>query len=428
MGEDREIKIHKAKVIKLRKFYFRGVIENKTVRIEKAVLAGLVTRQQTEEQLTEYLDELEFLAATAGISTVKKFWQKLPMPDNKTFLGKGKAEEIAAYIEEKQVDLLIIDDEISPSQLRNLEQLVKRKVLDRSMLILEIFSNRAQTVQARTQVELAQLQYMLPRLKGMWTHLERQRGGTGTRGGAGEKEIETDRRMAEKKISLLKQKLKEIDKQNETRRKNRAEMIRVALVGYTNVGKSTLMNVLAKEQVFAENKLFATLDTTVRKVVFNAVPFLLSDTVGFIRKLPHHLVESFKSTLDEAIEADILLHVVDISHAAFQDQMHVVNSILEEIGAKDKPVIIVFNKMDLYEAKNFDEFLPLDVKKSMLLELENSWMARTNENAIFVSATQNRNTGDLRHLIFEKVRKLYLERFPYKAGYWHDYLNVETEQ
>jgi GTP-binding protein HflX len=261
----------------------------------------------------------------------------------------------------------------------------------------------------------------------MWSHLDRVKGGIGMKG-AGEKEIETDRRIAEKKISQLKLKLKEIDKQNEVRRKNRAEMIRVALVGYTNVGKSTLMNLLAKEEVFAENKLFATLDTTVRKVVFNAVPFLLSDTVGFIRKLPHHLVESFKSTLDEAIEADILLHVVDISHAAFQDQMHVVNSILEEIGAKDKPVIIVFNKMDLYEAKNFDEFLPLDVKKSMLLELENSWMARTNENAIFVSATQNRNTGDLRHLIFEKVRKLYLERFPYKAGYWHDFLNIAPSE
>ncbi|MFN8278384.1 MAG: GTPase HflX [Chitinophagales bacterium] len=399
------------------------MIENKTVRIEKAVLAGLVTRQQTEEQLTEYLDELEFLAATAGISTVKKFWQKLPMPDNKTFLGKGKAEEIAAYIEEKQVDLLIIDDEISPSQLRNLEQLVKRKVLDRSMLILEIFSNRAQTVQARTQVELAQLQYMLPRLKGMWTHLERQRGGTGTRGGAGEKEIETDRRMAEKKISLLKQKLKEIDKQNETRRKNRAEMIRVALVGYTNVGKSTLMNVLAKEQVFAENKLFATLDTTVRKVVFNAIPFLLSDTVGFIRKLPHHLVESFKSTLDETLEADILLHVVDISHNAFEEQMRVVNEILEELGAKDKPVIIVFNKMDLYEQKKFDEFLPAEIKKSLLKELQDSWMAKTNDNVIFMSATQNRNTSELREKIFEKVKLLYLQRYPYKAGYWHDWMN-----
>jgi len=401
--------------------------ETSSIHIERAVLIGISTKTQNEEQTREYLDELEFLALTSGAETVKRFWQNLPHPDHKTYLGKGKLEEVANYVANVGVDLVIIDDEISPSQQRNIEKVVKCKVLDRSMLILDIFAQRARTVQARTQVELAQLQYMLPRLKGMWSHLDRVKGGIGMKG-AGEKEIETDRRIAEKKISQLKLKLKEIDKQNEVRRKNRAEMIRVALVGYTNVGKSTLMNLLAKEEVFAENKLFATLDTTVRKVVFNAVPFLLSDTVGFIRKLPHHLVESFKSTLDEAIEADILLHVVDISHSAFQDQMHVVNSILEEIGAKDKPVIIVFNKMDLYEAKNFDEFLPLDVKKSMLLELENSWMARTNENAIFVSATQNRNTGDLRHLIFEKVRKLYLERFPYKAGYWHDYLNVETEQ
>lgn len=401
--------------------------ETSSIHIERAVLIGISTKTQNEEQTREYLDELEFLALTSGAETVKRFWQNLPHPDHKTYLGKGKLEEVANYVANVGVDLVIIDDEISPSQQRNIEKVVKCKVLDRSMLILDIFAQRARTVQARTQVELAQLQYMLPRLKGMWSHLDRVKGGIGMKG-AGEKEIETDRRIAEKKISQLKLKLKEIDKQNEVRRKNRAEMIRVALVGYTNVGKSTLMNLLAKEEVFAENKLFATLDTTVRKVVFNAVPFLLSDTVGFIRKLPHHLVESFKSTLDEAIEADILLHVVDISHPAFQDQMHVVNSILEEIGAKDKPVIIVFNKMDLYEAKNFDEFLPLDVKKSMLLELENSWMARTNENAIFVSATQNRNTGDLRHLIFEKVRKLYLERFPYKAGYWHDFLNIAPSE
>jgi len=401
--------------------------ETSSIHIERAVLIGISTKTQNEEQTREYLDELEFLALTSGAETVKRFWQNLPHPDHKTYLGKGKLEEVANYVANVGVDLVIIDDEISPSQQRNIEKIVKCKVLDRSMLILDIFAQRARTVQARTQVELAQLQYMLPRLKGMWSHLDRVKGGIGMKG-AGEKEIETDRRIAEKKISQLKLKLKEIDKQNEVRRKNRAEMIRVALVGYTNVGKSTLMNLLAKEEVFAENKLFATLDTTVRKVVFNAVPFLLSDTVGFIRKLPHHLVESFKSTLDEAIEADILLHVVDISHSAFQDQMNVVNSILEEIGAKDKPVIIVFNKMDLYEAKNFDEFLPLDVKKSMLLELENSWMARTNENAIFVSATQNRNTGDLRHLIFEKVRKLYLERFPYKAGYWHDFLNIAPSE
>jgi GTPase len=396
------------------------LIDNTTVQIPKAVLVGLVNSRQTEEQTKEYLDELEFLAHTAGIVTLKKYSQRLAQPDNRSYLGKGKLEEIAAYCELKQIDWVIIDDEISPSQHRNIEQVVKCKVMDRSMLILDIFDSRAQTVQARTQVELAHLQYMLPRLKGMWTHLERQRGGTGTRGGAGEKEIETDRRMAEKKIALLKHKLKEIDKQNGVRRQRRAEMIRVALVGYTNVGKSTLMNLLAKEQVFAENKLFATLDTTVRKVVFNAIPFLLSDTVGFIRKLPHHLVESFKSTLDETLEADILLHVVDISHGAFEDQIQVVHGILEELGAKDKPIIMIFNKMDLYEVKQFDPYMPQDVKRSMLAELEDSWMARTNDNAIFVSAIQNRNTALLREKIFSKVKELYLQRYPYKAGYWQD--------
>ncbi|MBK7148144.1 MAG: GTPase HflX [Bacteroidetes bacterium] len=401
----------------------KELFDNTYVHQETAVLVAVSTKSQTEEQTTEYLDELEFLAMTAGIHTLKRFTQNLPHPDNKSYLGKGKLEEISRYVEDKGADLVIIDDEISPSQQRNIEQIVKKKVMDRSMLILEIFSNRAQTVQARTQVELAQLQYMLPRLKGMWTHLERQRGGTGTRGGAGEKEIETDRRMAEKKISALKEKLKEIDKQNFVRRKNRGEMIRVALVGYTNVGKSTLMNLLAKEQVFAENKLFATLDTTVRKVTFNAVPFLLSDTVGFIRKLPHHLVESFKSTLDEALEADILLHVVDISHPAFEDQMNVVNDILKELKCEDKPVIVIFNKMDLYEQKKFDEYLPSDIKASLLSELKESWMGKTHDNCIFVSAIQNRNTSDLRELLFQKVKKLYLERYPYKAGYLTDWQN-----
>ncbi len=401
--------------------------DNTIVHIETAVLVALVTKEQTEEQTNEYLDELEFLAETDGVKTLKRFTQKLPHPDNKTYLGKGKLEEIKKFVEEKNVDLILIDDEISPSQQRNIEEVLKKRVLDRSMLILDIFAQRARTVQAKTQVELAQLQYMLPRLKGMWTHLERQRGGTGTRGGAGEKEIETDRRMAEKKISLLKDKLKEIDKQNEVRRKHRGEMIRVALVGYTNVGKSTLMNLLAKETVFAENKLFATLDTTVRKVTFNAVPFLLSDTVGFIRKLPHHLVESFKSTLDEAIEADILLHVVDISHPAFEDQMNVVNEILKELKCEAKPVVVIFNKMDLYEQKNFDEFLPEDVRKSLLSELQQSWMSKTHDNCIFVSAVQNRNTADLRELLFQKVKKLYLERYPYKAGYWQDYTEYTAE-
>lgn len=393
------------------------------VHVETAVLVAYVPKEQSDEQTTEYLDELEFLAETDGVKTLKRFTQRLPHPDNKTYLGKGKLEEIRAYVEEKNVDLILIDDEVSPSQQRNMEQVLKKRVLDRSMLILDIFAQRARTVQAKTQVELAQLQYMLPRLKGMWTHLERQRGGTGTRGGAGEKEIETDRRIAERKITNLKEDLKKIDRQNEVRRKSRGEMIRVALVGYTNVGKSTLMNLLAKENVFAENKLFATLDTTVRKVTFNTVPFLLSDTVGFIRKLPHHLVESFKSTLDEAIEADILLHVVDISHPAFEDQMRVVNEILKELKCDDKPVIVVFNKMDLYEQKKFDEYLPADVKQNLLAELKESWMAKTHDNCIFVSAIQNRNTADLRELLFQKVKKLYLQRYPYKASAWDDYSN-----
>lgn len=398
------------------------------VKQETAVLIAVVGKEQSDEQTTEYLDELEFLATTAGIVTSKRFTQRLPHPDHKSYVGKGKLHEIKTYCEEKGVDLVLIDDEISPSQQRNIEKELQKKVLDRSMLILDIFAQRARTVQARTQVELAQLQYMLPRLKGMWTHLERQRGGTGTRGGAGEKEIETDRRMAEKKISVLKEKLKEIDKQNMVRRKHRGEMIQVALVGYTNVGKSTLMNLLAKENVFAENKLFATLDTTVRKVTFNAIPFLLSDTVGFIRKLPHHLIESFKSTLDEAVEADILLHVVDISHPAFEDQMKVVNEILAQLKCADKPTIVVFNKMDLYEQKQFDEFLPQEVKYGLLKELQGSWMARTHDNCIFISAAHNRNTAELRNLLFGKVKKLYLDRYPYKAGYWHDYNEEQSPE
>lgn len=395
-------------------------IDNHTIKQEKAVLVGLITNHQTEHQTMEYLDELAFLAMTAGAATIGKFYQKLSNPDNKTYVGKGKLQEIAEYVQSHGADLLIFDDELSPSQQRNIEEVAKCKVLDRSMLILDIFAQRAQTLQAKTQVELAQLQYMLPRLKGMWSHHDRIKGGIGMKG-AGEKEIETDRRIALRKIGMLREKLKEIDKQNETRRKRREEMIRVALVGYTNVGKSTLMNLLAKENVFAENKLFATLDTTVRKVVFNTIPFLLSDTVGFIRKLPHHLVESFKSTLDETLEADILLHVVDISHPGFEDQMRVVRETLEELGAKDKPVIVVFNKMDLYEQNKFDDFLPDTIKKSLLKELEDSWMARTNNNVIFISALQNKNTSELRQLIFEKVKSLYLERYPYKVGYWTDY-------
>jgi len=406
----------------------KAKIDNVNVKEETAVLVGLISQDQTEEQTKEYLAELEFLALTDGVKTVKTFVQRLQHPDTKSYVGKGKLEEIKSYCDSRNVDLVLVDDEISPSQLRNMEEVLKKKVLDRSMLILDIFANRARTVQAKTQVELAQLQYMLPRLKGMWSHLERQRGGAGTRGGAGEKEIETDRRIASKKIASLKEKLKEIDKQNVVRRKHRGEMIRVALVGYTNVGKSTLMNLLAKENVFAENKLFATLDTTVRKVTFNAVPFLLSDTVGFIRKLPTHLIESFKSTLDEAIEADILLHVVDISHPAFEDQMKVVTEILKELNCETKPVVVIFNKMDLYEQTRFDEFLPADVKRGLLNELQETWMARTHQNCIFVSATQNRNTADLRQMLFEKVKELYLVRYPYKASFWQGYENYEGQQ
>lgn len=401
--------------------------DNSIKEQEKAVLIALISKDQDEAKTNEYLDELQFLAETAGAITLKRFYQRLPHPDVATYLGKGKINEVVNYVKEKGVDLVIVDDEISPSQQRNIEKETKCKVLDRSMLILDIFAQRARTLQAKTQVELAQLQYMLPRLKGLWTHLDRVKGGIGMKG-AGEKEIETDRRIAKQRIAMLKNQLKEIDKQNETRRKNRSEMIRVALVGYTNVGKSTLLNLLAKETVFAENKLFATLDTTVRKVVFNTVPFLLSDTVGFIRKLPHHLVESFKSTLDETLEADILLHVVDISHPAFEDQINVVNKILEELKANDKPVIYVFNKMDVYEEKYLDEFLPDEVRKSILNELQQSWMARTKDNAIFISATQNRNTSELREMIFKKVKELYLKRYPYKAGYWQDYMNSTVEE
>ena len=393
-------------------------VDNTTIHIETAVLVGLISKDQTEEQTIEYLDELEFLAETDGVKTLKRFTQRLQHPDNKSYIGKGKLEEVKAYVEAHNVDLVIIDDEISPSQQRNIEEVVKNRVLDRSMLILDIFAQRARTVQAKTQVELAQLQYMLPRLKGMWTHLERQRGGTGTRGGAGEKEIETDRRMAEKKISGLKDKLKEIDKQNEVRRKHRGEMIRVALVGYTNVGKSTLMNVLSKSEVFAENKLFATLDTTTRKVVMGRMPFLLSDTVGFIRKLPHHLVESFKSTLDEVREADILLHVVDISHSQFEEQIRVVNETLMELGTHEKKTLMVFNKMDLYEAKQFDPLLPPEVKEEMLLHLKQSWQKQTEGNAVFISATKREHLDELRTKLYDLVKEMYLKRYPYKAAFF----------
>ena len=380
---------------------------------EKAVLVGLVHKDQTEVQLQEYLDELAFLAETAGAITIKRFTQKLPHPDTKTFIGKGKIEEIKKYIEGKNVRIVIFDDELNGSQITNIEKLLDVKTIDRSDLILDIFARRAKTAQAKAQVELAQYQYLLPRLRGMWKHLERLGGGIGTRG-PGETEIETDRRIVRDKISLLRKRLAEIDKQSFTQRKDRGEFIRVALVGYTNVGKSTLMNLLSKRHVFAENKLFATLDTTTSKVVFENTPFLLSDTVGFIRKLPHHLVESFKSTLDEVREADILLHVVDISHPAYEEQIGVVNKTLQDLKAFDKPIITIFNKMDLYEEKTFDKWLEESTKKEILNDLEERWQRETHGNAVFISAIEKRNLDELRKKIMNKVRALYKIRYPYK--------------
>jgi len=381
---------------------------------ERAVLVGLIQKEQTDEQVQEYLDELAFLSETAGAVTVKKFTQRLLHPDSKTFVGKGKLEEIKNYINGKNIDVVIFDDELTGSQISNIEKELNITTIDRSDLILDIFARRARTAQAKVQVELAQYQYLLPRLKGMWKHLERQGGGIGTRG-PGETEIETDRRIVKDKISLLKKRLGEIDKQSFTQRKERGEFIRVSLVGYTNVGKSTLMNVLSKSDVFAENKLFATLDTTTRKVVFENTPFLLSDTVGFIRKLPHHLIESFKSTLDEVREADILLHVVDISHAQHEEQIGTVNKTLQELKAFEKPIITIFNKMDLYEAKNFDHWLETDVKTEILRELKEKWEHITEGNCIFVSALEKRNMDGLRNFILIKVRAMYQIRYPYRA-------------
>lgn len=380
---------------------------------ERAVLVGLVHKDQTEEQLHEYLDELAFLAETAGAIAVKRFTQKLPHPDTRTFVGKGKIEEIRKYIEGKNIRIAIFDDELNGSQITNIEKLLDVKTIDRSDLILDIFARRAKTAQAKAQVELAQYQYLLPRLRGMWKHLERLGGGIGTRG-PGETEIETDRRIVRDKISLLRRRLAEIDKQSSTQRKERGEFIRVALVGYTNVGKSTLMNLLSKRHVFAENKLFATLDTTTSKVVFENTPFLLSDTVGFIRKLPHHLVESFKSTLDEVREADILLHVVDISHPAYEEQIGVVNKTLQELNAFDKPIITIFNKMDLYEERTFDKWLEESTRKEILNDLEERWQRETHGTAVFISASQKRNIDDLRKKILNKVRALYKIRYPYR--------------
>jgi GTP-binding protein HflX len=393
--------------------------QHKIKKEEKAILVGLVTKEQTEEQLNEYLVELAFLAETAGAKAVKTFSQKLPHPDTKTFVGKGKLEQIKNFIQLKgNIQLIIFDDELTGSQIQNIEKELGVKTIDRSDLILDIFASRAKTAQAKTQVELAQYQYILPRLKGMWKHLERQGGGVGTRG-PGETEIETDRRIVKDKISLLRKRLAEIDKQAFTQRKDRGEFIRVSLVGYTNVGKSTLMTLLSKSEVFAENKLFATLDTTTRKVVFEQTPFLLSDTVGFIRKLPHHLVESFKSTLDEVREADILLHVVDVSHAQYEEQLNVVNKTLAELNAAEKPTITIFNKMDQYEVEAFDEWLDDSVKKEILSDLKQRWQNETKDNCVFVSATEKTNISELRQTILNKVRDMYRIRYPYKAEFFY---------
>ena len=383
-------------------------------REEKTVLVGLIQKEQTNEQVTEYLDELAFLSETAGAIAVKRFTQRLPHPDSRTFVGKGKLEEIKTYVTGKDIHLVIFDDELTGSQISNIEKELGVKTIDRSDLILDIFASRARTAQAKVQVELAQYQYLLPRLKGMWKHLERQGGGIGTRG-PGETEIETDRRIVKDKISLLRKRLGEIDKQAFTQRKERGELIRVAFVGYTNVGKSTLMTLLSKQEVFVENKLFATLDTTTRKVVFENSPFLLSDTVGFIRKLPHHLVESFKSTLDEVREADILLHVVDVSHPQYEEQIGVVNKTLQELKAFDKPILTIFNKMDMYEEKNFDEWLDESVKQEILRELKEKWDEATDSQCVFVSAVEKKNIDALREMMLEKVREMYKVRYPYRT-------------
>lgn len=395
------------------------MIENKNILDQEvdAVLVGLIQKDQKETQVREYLEELAFLADTAGARAVKQFVQKLPHPDSRTFIGKGKLEEVAAYVKMKNVGLVIFDDELTGSQISNVQKEVGVKVVDRSDLILDIFARRAQTAQAKTQVELAQYQYILPRLRGMWSHLERQGGGIGSRG-PGETEIETDRRIVKDKISLLRKRLSEIDKQSQTQRQTRGEFIRVALVGYTNVGKSTLMRVLSKSDVFAENKLFATLETTTRKVVFEQTPFLLSDTVGFIRKLPHHLVESFKSTLDEVREADILLHIVDISHPQYEDQIGVVDKTLQEIGAFDKPVVLIFNKMDQYIKQTFDEFLSEEVKEDLLKQLYRRWDNLTHGNALFISALEMSNIERLKETLLHKVKELYGIRYPYMNNFY----------
>jgi len=399
------------------------MIEEKKVTSEEAVLIGVVTQHQDEEQAHEYLDELEFLTLTAGGIAVKRFTQKLESPHPKTFIGTGKLEEVKRYMDANNIQTAIFDDELSSSQLRNIEKVLEYKVLDRTNLILDIFAKRAQTSYARTQVELAQCQYLLPRLTRLWTHLERQKGGIGLRG-PGETEIETDRRIIRDKIVLLKEKLKIIDKQMFVQRKNRGNMVRVALVGYTNVGKSTLMNVVSKSDVFAENKLFATLDTTVRKVVIKNIPFLLTDTVGFIRKLPTQLVESFKSTLDEVREADLLLHIVDISHANFEDHIASVNKVLDEIKSANKPIIMVFNKIDAYQHKTIDDDDLVTEKTKVhytLTEWEKTWMNKSNNNCLFISALNKENMEEFKEKVFEGVKKIHISRFPYNDFLYEEY-------
>ena len=402
------------------------MLEKKDINLEKAVLIGVITKSQDEIKSKEYLEELEFLTYTAGGEVIKRFTQKIDMPNPKTFIGTGKMEELRVFIEEMNIGTAIFDDELSSAQERNISKILNCKVLDRTNLILDIFAQRAQTSYARTQVELAQCEYLLPRLKGMWTHLERQKGGIGMRG-PGETEIETDRRIVREKIALLKAKIKKIDKQMSIQRSNRGAMIRVALVGYTNVGKSTLMNVISKSDVFAENKLFATLDTTVRKVVVKNLPFLMSDTVGFIRKLPTQLVDSFKSTLDEVRESDLLLHVVDISHPSFEEHIASVNLILSEINALDKPTLMVFNKIDAYEAEPFDDNDLIAVRTEAHYSLEEwkaTWMSKIGKNSLFISALNKDNLEDFKKRIYDTVREIHVKRFPYNHFLYPDYEDI----
>jgi GTP-binding protein HflX len=408
------------------------MLEKEVINFEKTAIVGIVTQNQSEEKLNEYLDELEFLTFTAGGQVVKRFWQKMDKPNPKTFLGTGKIDEINLYVKENDISTLIFDDELSPSQQKNISKIIDCKILDRTNLILDIFAQRAETSYARTQVELAQCIYLLPRLSGLWTHLERQKGGIGMRG-PGETEIETDRRIVRDRISLLKEKIKTIDKQMGVQRSNRGAMVRVALVGYTNVGKSTLMNAVGKSDVFVENKLFATLDTTVRKVVIKNLPFLLSDTVGFIRKLPTQLVDSFKSTLDEVREADLLLHVVDISHPDFEDHIASVNQTLLDIKASDKPTIMVFNKIDAYKHLTIDEddlMTEKTTRHNTLEEWKSTWMSRVGEqNALFISAKNKENFEEFRERVYEAVRQIHITRFPYNKFLYPDYKDaVEKEE